>query len=53
MTGKDSTFAGIDYDARDDLIFVSDVTRDVIYQMRKDGSGINSYFIIIQLLFVG
>ena len=39
ITGNDTNFVGLDYDAADDYIYYSDVKNDVIWRVHFNGTG--------------
>jgi low density lipoprotein-related protein 2 len=39
IVSRAARFVGLDFDAYDDMIYYSDVILDVIYRVRRDGSG--------------
>lgn len=50
-------FVGLDFDARDEHIYYSDVLQDVIYRIHKNGTGnfrnkIYSYFIKVSTVVI-
>jgi low density lipoprotein-related protein 2 len=50
VTGSPSFFVGIDFDAQHSTIFYSDLSKNIIYQQKIDGTGEESVYVLTYLI---
>lgn len=52
IVSRAARFVGLDFDARGDYIYYSDVSLDVIYRVKRTGTGESYHFFILFTVYV-